>query len=126
MKIVDFEEHNDVIEHIFGDESKMIGYSGYAIVELNNTELSYLSDDDYTLDDFINDENNKDFIKNNPEMTPLKSLELVEPTIKQAMYEINLVYEPKTVASATLHGQGEYPPSTLEELCESYKNVMSK
>ena len=33
---------------------------------------------------------------------------------------------PKTIASATLHGQGEYPPSTLEELCESYKNVMSK
>ena len=31
-----------------------------------------------------------------------------------------------TIASATLHGQGEYPPSTLEELCESYKNVMSK
>ena len=31
----------------------------------------------------------------------------------------------KTIASATLHGQGEYPPSTLEELCESYKNVMS-
>ena len=35
----------------------------------------------------------------------------------------------KTIASATLHGatrhgQGEYPPSTLEELCESYKNVM--
>lgn len=33
---------------------------------------------------------------------------------------------PKTIASATLHGQGEYPPSTLEELCESYKNVMNK
>ena len=32
----------------------------------------------------------------------------------------------KTIASATLHGQGEYPPSTLEELCESYKNVMKK
>ena len=32
----------------------------------------------------------------------------------------------RTIASATLHGQGEYPPSTLEELCESYKNVMSK
>jgi len=32
----------------------------------------------------------------------------------------------KTIASATLHGQGEFPPSTLEELCESYKNVMSK
>ena len=37
----------------------------------------------------------------------------------------------KTIASATLHGatrhgQGEYPPSTLKELCESYKNVMSK
>lgn len=32
---------------------------------------------------------------------------------------------PKTIASATLHGQGEYPPSTLEELIESYKNVMS-
>jgi hypothetical protein len=31
---------------------------------------------------------------------------------------------PKTIASATLHGQGEFPPSTLEELCESYKNVM--
>ena len=33
---------------------------------------------------------------------------------------------PKTIASATLHGQGEYPPSTLEDLCESYKNVMKK
>lgn len=33
---------------------------------------------------------------------------------------------PQTIASATLHGQGEYPPSTLEELCESYKKVMSK
>ena len=32
----------------------------------------------------------------------------------------------RTIASATLHGQGEYPPNTLEELCESYKNVMSK
>ena len=37
----------------------------------------------------------------------------------------------KTIASATLHGdtrhgRGEFPPSTLEELCESYKNVMSK
>jgi len=35
-------------------------------------------------------------------------------------------YIPKTIASATLHGKGEYPPATLEELCESYKNVMSK
>ena len=34
--------------------------------------------------------------------------------------------KPRTIASATLHGQGEYPPSTLEELCESYKDVMSK
>ena len=34
--------------------------------------------------------------------------------------------KPRTIASATLHGQGEYPPSTLEELCESYKNVMKK
>jgi hypothetical protein len=34
--------------------------------------------------------------------------------------------KPRTIASATLHGQGEFPPSTLEELCESYKNVMSK
>ena len=34
--------------------------------------------------------------------------------------------KPRTIASATLHGQGEYPPSTLKELCESYKNVMSK
>jgi hypothetical protein len=33
---------------------------------------------------------------------------------------------PKTIASATLHGQGEFPPSTLVELRESYKNVMSK
>ena len=33
---------------------------------------------------------------------------------------------PRTIACATLHGQGEFPPSTLEELCESYKNVMSK
>jgi hypothetical protein len=33
---------------------------------------------------------------------------------------------PKTIAAATLHGQGEFPPSTLEELCESYENVMSK
>ena len=33
---------------------------------------------------------------------------------------------PKTIASATLRGQGEFPPSTLEELCESYKNVMKK
>ncbi len=33
---------------------------------------------------------------------------------------------PKTIASATLRGQGEYPPITLKELCESYKNVMSK
>lgn len=32
----------------------------------------------------------------------------------------------RSIASATLHGQGEYPPSTLEELCKSYKNVMSK
>ena len=32
----------------------------------------------------------------------------------------------RTISSATLHGQGEYPPSTLEELCESYKNVMKK
>lgn len=32
--------------------------------------------------------------------------------------------QPKTIASATLHGQGEYPPSTLEELCESYKKVL--
>lgn len=31
-----------------------------------------------------------------------------------------------TIASATLHGQGDFPPSTLEELCKSYKNVMSK
>ena len=30
------------------------------------------------------------------------------------------------IASATLHGQGEYPPNTFEELCESYKDVMSK
>ena len=34
--------------------------------------------------------------------------------------------KPRTIASATLHGQGHYPPNTLEELCESYKNVMSK
>jgi hypothetical protein len=33
---------------------------------------------------------------------------------------------PKTIAGATLHGQGEFPPITLEELCESYENVMSK
>jgi hypothetical protein len=33
---------------------------------------------------------------------------------------------PKTIASATLHGQGEFPPNTLDGLCESYKNVMSK
>jgi hypothetical protein len=32
---------------------------------------------------------------------------------------------PKTIASATLHGQGEFPPSTLVELCESYKNVIN-
>ena len=31
-----------------------------------------------------------------------------------------------SIASATLHGQGEYPPNTFEELCESYKDVMSK
>lgn len=41
-----------------------------------------------------------------------------EKTIKKYKYE--------TIASATLHGQGEYPPSTLNELCESYKQVMSK
>jgi hypothetical protein len=33
---------------------------------------------------------------------------------------------PKTIAAATLHGQGEFPPSTLEELCKSYENVMSE
>lgn len=32
----------------------------------------------------------------------------------------------KTISSATLHGQGEFPPATLEELVESYKNVMKK
>lgn len=55
--------------------------------------------------------------------------------IKQKLYmpgATNMLVETwKTIASATLHGatrhgQGEYPPSTLEELCESYKNVMSK
>ena len=55
--------------------------------------------------------------------------------IKQKLYmpgaQNMLVETWKTIASATLHGatrhgQGEYPPSTLEELCESYKNVMSK
>ncbi len=34
--------------------------------------------------------------------------------------------EGKTIASTTLHGQGEFPPSDLDELCKSYKNVMSK
>lgn len=31
----------------------------------------------------------------------------------------------KSIASATLHGQGEFPPSTVEDLCKSYKYVMS-
>ena len=35
-------------------------------------------------------------------------------------------HDPKTIAAATLHGQDRFPPNTLEELCESYKNVMSK
>lgn len=39
-------------------------------------------------------------------------------------YTEGIIWE--TIASATLHGQGEFPPSTLEELVESYKNVMSK
>jgi hypothetical protein len=40
--------------------------------------------------------------------------------------ECGLIQLPQTIAAATLHGQGEYPPSTLEELCESYKKVMGK
>lgn len=75
----------------------------------------------------------EDFIKNNPNASawvfdcesPTEILEIVEATIKQAISEVSLSYEPKTIASATLHGQGEFPPSTLEELCQSYKNVMS-
>jgi hypothetical protein len=56
-----------------------------------------------------------------------------------ATMESSVEKTPKTIASATLHGM-EYkvidgkrqlvmmdkPPSTLEKLCESYKNVMSK
>ena len=46
--------------------------------------------------------------------------------LERAFATIVLSNTRKTIASATLHGQGEFPPSTLEELCESYKNVMNK
>jgi len=55
MKLIDFEEHEDIIEEVVGDVGRTIGYTGYAIVELNDEEMGYLSDDDYTLDDFISD-----------------------------------------------------------------------
>jgi hypothetical protein len=55
MKVIDFDEHDDIIEEVIGDVGKTIGYTGYAIVELNDEEMGYLSDDDYTLDDFISD-----------------------------------------------------------------------
>ena len=57
---------------------------------------------------------------------PTKINEKVFVANKKAYCEGRLENIRETIASATLHGQGEYPPSTLEELCESYKNVMSK
>jgi len=36
-----------------------------------------------------------------------------------------LLYMPETIASATLHGQVGFPPSTIGELCESYKKVIN-
>lgn len=56
---------------------------------------------------------------------PIETLSMVKPALLQAGHERGLAYEPKTIASAALHGQSEFPPSTLEELCESYKKVMS-
>ena len=50
---------------------------------------------------------------------------LTKEEIKKMLLKTTTIYN-RTIASATLHGQGEFPPSTLEELCESYKNVMSK
>ena len=55
MKVIDFDEHDDIIEDVVGDVGKTIGYTGYAIIELTSEEIDCLSDDDYTLDDFISD-----------------------------------------------------------------------
>jgi hypothetical protein len=49
---------------------------------------------------------------------------VVEPMLEKVFHERSFFYTPKTIAAATLRGQGEFPPSTLEELCESYKKVM--
>jgi hypothetical protein len=74
-----------------------------------------------------------EFQDENPKITELNNELIKFNTPRDREYradvrsriKVFLQHKP-TISSATLHGQGEFPPSTLEELCESYKNVMSK
>lgn len=55
-----------------------------------------------------------------------KSLKKAYPSLSVfETNEIKAMCEPKTIWQATLYGNGTFP-NTLEELCKSYKNVMSK